>query len=354
MFSNVWIPLLYRDYPMKTAVSDHDPIQAKFAQTRQELADALIERDSEIDLILTALICREHALLVGPPGCAKSLLLDSLLTWTGGKKFAILLTKFTVPEEVFGPISVIGLKDDRYTRITTGKLPEADFAFMDETFKASSAILNSLLQILNERVYDRGHGIPQPVPLKFCLAASNEWPSLESGKELTALLDRFLLRKSVRPILTAGGRSRLLWERDHSPQLSRSITLAEIDQAHVEARCLPWSATAREAFENIVRELSKEGVQPGDRRQFKSVTAAQAYAYLQGGDRVEPEHLEILAHTLWDAPEGQPEKTAQVVARIANPPRHADQSVVVGGGASSHRHGHPQLDPGRCGNRQVG
>ena len=108
---------------MKRFVPDADPVQAKFAATRAELSAALIERDDEIDVVLTALIAQEHALLIGQPGTAKSLLLDAILAWTGGRKFSILLTKFSVPEEVFGPVSVIGLKEDRYARITTGRLP---------------------------------------------------------------------------------------------------------------------------------------------------------------------------------------------------------------------------------------
>ena len=95
----------------------------KFAATRTEMARALIERDDEIDLVLTALIAKEHVLLVGPPGCAKSLLLDSLLAWAGGSKFAILLTKYTVPEEVVGPVSLAGLKRDQYLRITCSRFP---------------------------------------------------------------------------------------------------------------------------------------------------------------------------------------------------------------------------------------
>jgi len=117
---------------MKTFRPDACPVQEKFVQTRRELSTALIERDEEIDLVLTALVCREHPLLVGPPGTGKSLLLDSLMAWMKGKKFTILFTKFTTPEECFGPISVVGLKEDRYRRVTTGKLPEADGAFGDE------------------------------------------------------------------------------------------------------------------------------------------------------------------------------------------------------------------------------
>jgi MoxR-like ATPase len=304
---------------MRRYVTDIDPVHVKFAATRAELAAALIERDDEIDVVLTALIAQEHALLIGQPGTAKSLLLDALLTWTGGRKFSILLTKFSVPEEVFGPISVIGLKEDRYARITTGRLPEADFAFVDEIFKSSSAILNTLLKLLNERVYDRGDGVARPVPLKLCVAASNEWPSPETGKELAALFDRFVLRKSVRPILSAASRKRLLWNRDHSPKLSTAITSAEIEQSHTTALALPWSDDGKAALEAVLKELTKEGVQPGDRRQFKAVAVAQAFAWLNGAFQVEPEHLEILQHVLWDDPIEQPEKAAQVIAKIANP-----------------------------------
>lgn len=239
------------------------PIRAKFRATRRELSDALIEREEEIDVVLTALVCREHPLLVGPPGCGKSLLLDSLLAWTGGTKFSILLTKFSVPEEVFGPVSVVGLKEDRYTRITTSRLPEADFAFIDEVFKSSSAILNTLLKILNERTYDNGDGVHRRVPLRLCLGASNEWPSPETGKELSALFDRFVLRKAVRPVLTAAGRSRLLWERDHAPKLSTTVSPAEIDRAHADALALPWSDDGRDALEAVLRELATEGIRPG-------------------------------------------------------------------------------------------
>jgi len=299
--------------------SDPDPVRAKFAAARRELSAALIEREDEVDLVLTALVAHEHVLLVGPPGCAKSLLLDSVLAWAGGTKFSILLTKFSVPEEVCGPVSLAGLKADQYRRVTTGKLPEADFAFVDELFKASSAILNTLLKILNERVYDAGDGVARPVPLKLCVAASNEWPSPDTGKELSALFDRFLLRKAVSPIRSRAGRQRLLWARDHTPVLTTTIAPAEVGQARRAAAALPWSAEAKEALETVLKELAKEGVLPGDRRQFRTVGAVRAFAYLTGADEVLPEHLEVAQHCLWDAPEEQPRKAAQVIARIANP-----------------------------------
>ena len=306
------MPALVSTSPAATA-------REKFATVRQEMARALIERDDEIDLVLTALLAKEHVLLVGPPGCAKSLLLDSLLAWAGGTKFAILLTKYTVPEEVVGPVSLAGLKSDKYLRITTGKLPEADFAYLDEVFKASSAILNTLLRLLNERTFDAGDGTAKKVPLKLCVGASNEWPSPETGKELSALFDRFCFRKSVRPIITQAGRKRLLWERDHVPTLSTSITPVEVEAAHFEAMSLPWSAEASEALETVIRELAREGVQPGDRRQVKAVAAARASAWLHGAEQVEPEHLEVLASVLWDDPQEQPAVCARVIAKVANP-----------------------------------
>jgi MoxR-like ATPase len=177
-----------------------------------------------------------------------------------------------------------------------------------------------MLRLLNERVFDAGDGALAPVPLRICVAASNEWPQqLDGGKELGALFDRFLLRKTVQPILSAASRRRLLWHRDHRPVLSTSLSATELDLARSDVVAIPWLAEAREAMEAILRELAKEGIQPGDRRQHKAVAAIQAFAYLSGRDQVEPEHLEMLRHIVWEDPEEQPEKAAQIIARIANP-----------------------------------
>ena len=305
---------------MKLVRSDVDPVREKFAAARRELSAALIEREDEVDLVLAALVANEHVLLVGPPGCGKSLLLDSVLSWTGGSKFSILLTKFTTLEELMGPVSLSALKADKYLRVTTGRLPEADYAFVDECFKGSSAILNCLLKILNERTYDAGDGVSRKVPLRLCLAASNEWPSPDTGKELAALADRFLLRKAVAPIRSQGGRRRLLWARDHAPALSTTVSPGEVEQARRRAQALPWSGEAKEALEAVVTELGREGVRPGDRRQFKTVGVVRAFAWLCGADEVLPEHLEVARHGLWDDPVEQPQVAAGVIARVANPP----------------------------------
>ena len=307
-----------------------DPIRQKFASARRDLSAALIDRDDEIDLALTALVAGEHVLLVGPPGTAKSLLLDAVARFLDGRRFAALLTKFTQPDELFGPVSLAGLREDRFVRVTAGRMPEADVAFLDEVFKASSAILNTLLKILNERTFDDGSGVSRPVPLRLCVAASNEWPSaFEGGKELAAVFDRFLFRRPVKPIRSADGRQRLLWGDDATPVLSATLTPVELDRARKTASALPWSAEAKEALETVLRELSREGVRPGDRRQRKAVAAARAYAYLAGADRVVPEHLEVLASVLWDDPDEQPAVCGRVIARVANPPGMRVTALLV-------------------------
>ncbi len=296
--------------------------QQKFIKARKEMSDALIERDGEIDMVLMALIAKEHPFLVGVPGTGKTLLLESVFEWTNGttKKFHCLFTKFTTPEEVFGPISVKGLKEDQYRRITTGMLPEAHVAFVDEIWKGSSAISNTLLKAMNERTFVNGDGVAKKIPLMMLMAASNECPDENNGgKELNAMFDRFLFRKKVSPIRSKGGRDRLLWGGDHKPKFTDHITSEEVHQAHEEASALTFTDDAKEAFLLILKDLAKEGIVPGDRRQYKSVGACKAHAFLMGKDEVEAEDLAVLTHTLWDDPKEQPEKCYRVVLKNATP-----------------------------------
>lgn len=305
--------------PSRRPSSSVADVRNKFATTRRELSETLIERDEEISLVLTALVAGEHVLLVSPPGCGKSMLLDAVMNWMHGSKFSILLTKFTTPQEVCGPISLAALKDERYRHVTRNRLPEAELAFIDEIWKASSAILNTLLRILNERDFEND-GIFVPCPLRMCVAASNEWPSADNGgKELGALFDRFLFRATARPIASAEGERRLLWEKVLVPNLSTSITAKEIDMARADAHNLEWSEDAQKALMEVLAELKKEGINPSDRRKRKAIGAAQAYAWICGGSRVLPEHLEILAYVLWDVPGEQADKCSRVIGRIANP-----------------------------------
>src|SRR5476649_1696232 len=125
----------------------------QFQNLRTDLVSQFPERATVIDGSLAAVLAGEHVLLIGPPGTAKSALVRSIAQSFGGSYFERLLTKFSTPEELFGPISLKALEQDRFVRVTAGKLPEAVFAFVDEVFKANSAILNSLLTLVNERVF---------------------------------------------------------------------------------------------------------------------------------------------------------------------------------------------------------
>jgi MoxR-like ATPase len=160
----------------------------------KELLTGLIERDEQMRLMLLAALAGEHALLIGPPGTAKSLLARRLrLAFRDATYFERLLTQFSVPEDLFGPYMLSRLDKDEFVRKTTGYLPKADIAFLDEIFKSNPSILNSLLTILNERLFHNDDENPH-IQLKCLIGASNEVP--EPG-ELDALYDRFLVRCEV-------------------------------------------------------------------------------------------------------------------------------------------------------------
>jgi len=159
-------------------------MKERLKRLQKHLQHGLIERDTPIRLALLAMLSGEHLLLIGPPGTAKSELARRLRrVFRGGQYFERLLTKFSVPEELFGPLSIKALEEDRYERLTDSYLPSASIAFIDEIFKANSAILNALLTLLNEREFDNGAQRVK-TPLAAVIGASNELPE---GDELDAL-----------------------------------------------------------------------------------------------------------------------------------------------------------------------
>jgi len=163
-----------------------------------KVSRGLVEREEEARLVVLGMVAQEHVLLLGPPGTGKSALGRRISELCGGAFFQRLLTRFTTPEEIFGPLSLRALENDEYRRCTEGFLPTAAIGFLDEIFKANSAILNTLLTILNERQFDNGAGEREECPIRCVIGASNELPESD---ELDALYDRFLIRKEVRHLL---------------------------------------------------------------------------------------------------------------------------------------------------------
>jgi MoxR-like ATPase len=283
-----------------------------FQQLRSDLTARFPERKDVIEGALAAVLAGEHVLLLGPPGTAKSALARAIAQAFGGVYFERLLTKFSTPEELFGAISLKALEQDRFARVVTGKLPEAEFAFVDEVFKANSAILNSLLSLVNERIF---HNDGQPVrcPLVTMFGASNELPE---GKELEALFDRFLVRFEVGYLLRSGNLKLVLAAPD--PVAATVMTMKELRTAQVEAANVTVSDETVDALIQIRDACKAEGIVASDRRWKKSLKLAQAGAYMVGEKKTSPEDLSILVDSLWREPKDRP-KVARLVGKLADP-----------------------------------
>ena len=279
---------------------------APFHQLRQDLASRFPERREVIDGALCAVLAGEHVLLLGPPGTAKSALVRAIAQAFGGRYFERLLSKFSTPEELFGPISLKALEQDRYARVVTDKLPEADFAFVDEIFKSNSAILNSLLSLVNERIY-HNDGAPLACPLISLFGASNELPE---GKELEALFDRFqyLLRPTnFRAILTAP-----------EPTPSVRIPLQDLRDAQIAVRAVTVTDATIDALIAIRDACKADGIEVSDRRWKKTLKTVQASAFLTGATATTPEDLLLLTDSLWREPKERA-KVARLVGQLADP-----------------------------------
>lgn len=278
---------------------------------RDELAQLFLERGEVIDGALTALLSRHHVLLIGPPGSAKSMLADELCRrLEGASYFQWLLTKFTTPEELFGAVSLSALERDEYRRVTTAKLPEAHIAFLDEVFKASSSILNTILTLLNERRFHNGRAV-EPVPLITLFGASNELPE---DDELQALYDRFLLRFVVGYIDEDFRFLKMLQAR---PAPARTtLSPAELRAAQAEVAAVTVADGVYRALVDLRRDLAGAQIVASDRRYRQALDVLRAHAWLDGRERVEDDDVFFLEHVLWRDPGERAEVRAAVHRRL--------------------------------------
>ena len=259
-------------------------LRERLARLLAVLESGLVERRQVLRASLLAALAGEHTLLIGPPGTAKSALARRIhLAFRDARYFERLLTRFTVPEELFGPLSIRALEEDRYERHVAGFLPDAAVAFIDEVFKANSAILNALLTLLNEREFDNGAGRLR-CPLISVVGATNQVPEDEVAE---AFFDRFLLRLTVAPVSAEGFRRLLGEDRPASPEALALPSALQLDEADLAAlaRAAAGCALPAEVIDRLVELrawLAGRGVYVSDRRWVKLAHLLRVAAASEG------------------------------------------------------------------------
>ncbi len=281
----------------------------KLQSLLKELNQGLVEREEIIKLALLSVLAGENIVLIGPPGTGKSLVARRIAECfkggenTSGDYFEYLLTKFSTPEEIFGPLSISELKQDRFKRNTNGYLPSVRVAFLDEIFKASSSILNSLLTILNERLYHNG-SLAEKVQLQSLIAASNELPSEQ--EELNALYDRFLVRRFVDYVREENLSK--LFDVTTENYIQNRLSASELKNIARDASAVAIPVLVRQIIEQIWQEhrkLFKEDrrEQLSDRRFVKILGLLRISAATNGRKEVDLSDVMLLKNCLWNHPD---------------------------------------------------
>lgn len=298
-------------------------LREKIEKNLEILNNGLVGKEKVMKLGLLSILSGENMILVGPPGTAKSEIsrrLREILADTDSETyFEYLFTKFTTPEEIFGPLSIKQLQNDKFERNTEGYMPSSRIVFLDEIFKANSSILNTLLTILNERVFHNGLK-REKTPLISLIGASNELPF--ENDELTALYDRFLIRAVV-GYVSDDEIEELLDIKGTDMEIPAEIKFTESDLNEIKNESEKVRVTSgikrtimqiRQEYNKIFAEDNHEII--SDRKLVKMVKLLKISAYLNGRDKVDFSDLMLLTNCLWNNPENIEKVTKLVLEAV--------------------------------------
>lgn len=280
-------------------------IQNRITNLITHITADMYEREEIIAVALLGALSGQNTFLLGPPGTAKSLISRRLASaFANPAYFEYLMNRFSTPDEVFGPVSIKALKEDVYTRKTEQYLPTAEFAFLDEIWKSSPAILNTLLTLINEHIFKNGDTVEES-PMKALIAASNEIPQENQG--LDALYDRFIIRMLVEPIQETANFDKLLNSKPSSskPHIPEEllITKDEWETWRTHFHQVKLSKETLDVIHIIRKELSEQSddleIYVSDRRWQRAALLMKASAFFN--DRKETNHSDIalLKHCIW-------------------------------------------------------